>query len=220
MPWRTRILALFVLTNDFPKAEEEYRAAISGNLRDRRVRDGLLKAFIGQGKDSDAERLLAKASNAERAEAQVELGQRAFAEKRLADAERCFSRALELAPERVEIENELGLTLVLGGKAEAALAAFNRVLEKRPNYAPARYNRGMILERNGDLKGALADYRASVARDPQNPNALNACAWLLAARARRGAARWRGRRHIRDASLRTDAARATAAARYAGRRAG
>ena len=75
-----------------------------------------------------------------------------------------------------------GLAAALGGDLPRAEAFFARGAAKRPRDVSVRGDWGLALEKLGRHREAAARYREALAIDPNNPDALNSLAYLLASR--------------------------------------
>ena len=75
-----------------------------------------------------------------------------------------------------------GLAAALGGDLTRAEAFFARGAAKRPGDVSVRGDWGLTLEKLGRHREAAARYREALAIDPNNPDALNSLAYLLASR--------------------------------------
>jgi len=75
-----------------------------------------------------------------------------------------------------------GLAAALGGDLARAEAFFARGAAKRPRDVSVRGDWGLALEKLGRHREAAARYREALAIDPNDPDALNALAYLLASR--------------------------------------
>ncbi|MEI8319196.1 MAG: tetratricopeptide repeat protein, partial [Planctomycetia bacterium] len=75
-----------------------------------------------------------------------------------------------------------GLAAALGGDLTRAEAFFARGAAKRPRDVSVRGDWGLALENLGRHQEAAARYREALAIDPNDPDALNSLAYLLASR--------------------------------------
>ena len=81
---------------------------------------------------------------------------------RAEEAEREFSRVLELDPSSASAENNLGSLALLRGDSESAVRHLERALELDPGSASASNGLGVARARAGDLDGAIAAWRRAV----------------------------------------------------------
>lgn len=92
-------------------------------------------------------------------------------EGRIADAERYYSRAIQLNAQYADPYTNRGNIYAAQGNSEAALQDFNNALKIKPNHADALFNRANEFIKLGDFNTALEDLNASIAIKPQ-PDAL------------------------------------------------
>ncbi len=92
-------------------------------------------------------------------------------EGKIADAERFYTRAIQLNPQYADPYTNRGNIYAAQGKSEAALNDFNQAIRLKPNHADALFNRANEFIKIGDFNTALEDLNASIAVKPQ-PDAL------------------------------------------------
>lgn len=92
-------------------------------------------------------------------------------EGKIADAERYYSRAIQLNAQYADPYTNRGNIYAAQGKSEAALKDFNNAIKIKPNHADALFNRANEFIKIGDFNTALEDLNASIAIKPQ-PDAL------------------------------------------------
>lgn len=93
----------------------------------------------------------------------------------LADAEACFRRALEAAPDMAAARFNLGLARLAAGAAEEGRDLMAQVVAARPEFAPARLHLGGALNATGRYREAIDAFNAYLERVPDDPLALT---WL------------------------------------------
>jgi tetratricopeptide (TPR) repeat protein/tRNA A-37 threonylcarbamoyl transferase component Bud32 len=115
----------------------------------------------------------------------------------LADAVRCYKRALRLDPEDVNTLTSLTAVLLRMHDPEAAEEYARRALAVAPNYSIAHSNLGSVLDRRGEHDRAREEYQKAVDLDAAN-GSLNAIhlnnlgyAWLRAGNPTRAIAYFR-----------------------------
>jgi len=96
------------------------------------------------------------------------------------DAEEASKKAVELGPDDASAWYARGRILRLRGKKTEALESLGKALELQGNLILARYESGMILAEMGELPKALACFEAVLADHPDDPNAAEAKAVILA----------------------------------------
>ncbi len=88
-----------------------------------------------------------------------------------------FQKALALTSEaqshlRAEIQNELGLLELGRGDTQAAFQAFGEATVLDPGFTAAHMNEGSVLLLAGNYAGAEVEYRAVLAQEPENADAM------------------------------------------------
>jgi protein O-GlcNAc transferase len=101
-------------------------------------------------------------------------------QRRHADAERSFAKAIALAPGAAEIWANRGNNLIALERPDGALDAFDHALALQPNFPEVLYNKAKLLEGASRLEEALASYDACAALVPQSVDVLNNRGVLLA----------------------------------------
>jgi tetratricopeptide (TPR) repeat protein len=97
-----------------------------------------------------------------------------------ADAEEAAGKAVELGPRDPSAWYAQGRILRLRGKKQEALQSLQKALELQGNLVLARYECGMILAEMGELPSALECFEKVLAEHPDDPNAAEAKAAILA----------------------------------------
>jgi tetratricopeptide (TPR) repeat protein len=115
------------------------------------------------------------------------LGNALVQQGRLAEAARCYERAVRLQPGHVEARHNLGIALIQQGQVEEAVKHLEAAARQRPGDAGVAGNLGLALvQLGGKLAGegkradAMRHYRRAVELDGRRVEALNALAWMLA----------------------------------------
>ena len=112
-------------------------------------------------------------------------GVRFLRENRVAEAARCFERAIAADADYADAANNLGAALLRLGRTEAAVEHFRRAVEIDPDNGENRANLGEALALAGAPEQAAAVLGEALGRDPSNPHAhaallrplLELCAW-------------------------------------------
>ncbi len=103
-------------------------------------------------------------------EALSALGAEYFGKERFAEAERAYSRAVELAPSRAGLWSALGEARVMASATDPmpapALIAFRKALELDPRDPRSRYFVAVQRDLSGDHAGAINDWLALLAETP------------------------------------------------------
>ncbi len=130
----------------------------------------------------------AQEANAERPEAQVNLGLLALAEGDPAAARAAYERALARAPYFVPARVNLADLERALGRDEAAAAQLREAVALAPEDAQTRYALGLALHRLGRREEALQELARAAASAPEEPRLVLAWALSLDGAGRRGEA--------------------------------
>jgi len=79
---------------------------------------------------------------------------------RHADAQQCYERAIEMAPDLPEAHHNRAVVLGHQHRDAESLDAFAKALALNPDFPLARWNRAMLHLRRGDLMAGWRDYEA------------------------------------------------------------
>ena len=96
------------------------------------------------------------------------------------DAEEAASKAVQMAPDDASAWYAQGRILRLRGNKNEALISLKKAIELQGNLVLARYECGMILAEIGELKAALECFETVLADHPDDQNAIDAKALILA----------------------------------------
>jgi predicted CXXCH cytochrome family protein len=127
-------------------------------------------------------------TNAERPEAQVNLGLLALVSGDLAGARVAYQRAIEEAPYFVPAYVNLADLDRMEGRDDDAVARLREALALAPETATVRYALGLALHRTGHAQEALAEFARAAQSAPDQPQLTLAWALSLDAAGRRGEA--------------------------------
>lgn len=94
-------------------------------------------------------------------------------QRRLAEAEACFRRAVWLAPAHPDSHNNLAVALAELGQLAAAASAYETALKLNPDYAEAWNNLGNLRRDQGELAAAVDCYHRALAAQPDFADAFN-----------------------------------------------
>jgi len=89
-------------------------------------------------------------------------------EKRFADAQKAFERALEVDPKFAEAEYQLGTLLSLSGNSAVAMEHFERAVQINPNHSQALGKLGNLYLQAGQLEKAREVLLKAESLDPNN----------------------------------------------------
>ena len=90
---------------------------------------------------------------------------------KLAEAEECLRRALELNPRSVKALNNLGMARVQERKLAEAAGLFAQALAVDPGYERARLNLGLALAKQGKMSEAVPHFQEALRRNPKSAEA-------------------------------------------------
>ena len=164
------------------EAVSQYRLAIESDPKYAHAYNNLGLALAMQGKLDEAIEEFSKAIELDPAytSAEANLGHALLEKNNVDGAIEHLQKALQLGPETAEIQNNLGIGLAQKGQIPDAIPHFERALEIAPNMAEAHYYLGLAQVMQGRGAAGLAHWRQALKSDPENIQALNDAAWLLA----------------------------------------
>ncbi|NBX29129.1 tetratricopeptide repeat protein [bacterium] len=147
------------------------RAQESLTCRDTfRARALLLLAAVRTGDDETAERVIAEspATNLEKPEMQLALGERALQAGEPATAAEHFERCLPKTDRRSRNNAlmEIGIAYLKAGNEPAGAAAFERIEADPALAAKAAVNLGVAAAMRGDIAGAVTHFTRAIEIDP------------------------------------------------------
>ena len=96
------------------------------------------------------------------------------------DAEKAANKAVEMAPDDASAWYAKGRIQRLRGNKVEALASLKKAIELQGTLVLARYECGMILAEMGELEAALECFEQVLADHPEDQNAIEAKAAILA----------------------------------------
>jgi len=107
-----------------------------------------------------------------KAQKELEKGNEALKDKKLADATKHYTKAIELFPTFDEAENNLGITLMQEGDRIAGKAAFERAVAINDRFAPAYVNLAKIAMDEKRFNDAYVLAKQGLATEPLSPAGL------------------------------------------------
>ncbi len=105
-------------------------------------------------------------------------GELYFQEKKFAEAEAEFRKAVALEPRNFGAYLSLGQTKQAQNQLPEAIREVDNLIKREPRFAPAYMLKAFYMESGGDTKGAIAHYQKALELSPDNPVAANNIAWL------------------------------------------
>lgn len=108
-----------------------------------------------------------------KAQKEIDKGNEALADKKLAEAKIHFEKAIEIYPQFDQAYNNLGVVLVETGDLDAAKKAFEKALELNDKFARAYVNLARLAMRTSDFTTASGLLKNSLSIEPLNPDALS-----------------------------------------------
>ena len=97
----------------------------------------------------------------------------ALKEGKFQEAERLYSKILQIYPAHPEANHYLGVTLYILGKLKEAEIRFKKSIELKPDYTEAYYNLGITLQKLNKLVEAEESYKKALALKPDYVDAHN-----------------------------------------------
>ena len=91
-----------------------------------------------------------------------------------------FERSLRINRHQPEVLSSVGVFYMESGQLERAKSHFEEALAIAPNFADAHYNLGNLYLEMGEAPEALTHYQRALERNPDDIQALNNRAWILA----------------------------------------
>lgn len=144
---------------------------------------GLADVALRRSELGRADTLLAQARTLAPRSAEVAAvsGRLHVAQRRTAEAEADFRRAIELDPAFPTPRLDLADLMMAGGRSDEAAAAYRAALQAAPRHAGAAFGLGRALALRKDLDGARKAFERSAELAPQLPQPRLALAEVLAA---------------------------------------
>ena len=156
---RLNIGSAFMGKGDLDRAEAEFKGVLDKNgpaLEDlRKQKDTSLKALSG-------------------------LGEAALKRGDFEAAQGFFRRALEISPEDPAAAYNVGEIFFSNQKIDDAISYFELAIKIESNWPKAYHRLGLAYLNKGDLPKALANLKRFLELDPQNPEAANVKAMVVA----------------------------------------
>ncbi|MDM8543038.1 tetratricopeptide repeat protein [Desulfococcaceae bacterium HSG9] len=87
---------------------------------------------------------------------------------RITEAERCFSKALQIKPNYPAAHVNMGTVMEKKGNLRKAAWHYQEALKFKPDHENANYNLGVVLHRLGNTEMAFIHYSKALAENPDN----------------------------------------------------
>jgi protein O-mannosyl-transferase len=117
------------------------------------------------------------------AEVHCNLATALIMQKKYDDAIKHLAKALELDLNYPNVHYKMGTTLLAAGRLQEAVAFLNEALKTNASQAEVYVKLGTAYTQLGEYGPATQNFRKTLGLDPNNVDALNNLAWLLATRA-------------------------------------
>jgi protein O-mannosyl-transferase len=164
------------------EAELHYRNAVRLDPQYFTARHNLGFILILEGKAGEAaacfEKLLQEGHNV--AIVNLGLGWALGMQNKYEEAVIYFKESLRQDPGNLDTRQKLVNALMAMGETNKAILCLKESLQISPNQPQIYMMLGAIYEQTGDYKSAIANWTRVVEMRPDNANALNSLAWLLA----------------------------------------
>jgi len=165
------------LKGDMITAREKFEAALKLDPNYAPALVGLAGVAQAQGNDAQVEQYLQRAERANPRSPDVPLawGRYYLAKNQLAQAEKAFQKARELAPKAIPPLLELGdLYIRTSGKTADAVRMYRAAVELDPNNRFAQYGLGIALAATGKREEAIKALEKAAQLTPRDPAPLRA----------------------------------------------
>ena len=169
------------VTRDYDGAAAAFQKAIGIEPGSALAQFNLGNALRGKGDRAGAIAACRKAIDLDPsyADAHVNLGFLLEGSETIEERIRLYRQAIELRPDHAVARSNLGIALWEKGNLDEAVAELERALELDPN-GIARKALPHLLQSRGDLVGVAALHRKTIGIAPDDAEAHNNLAWLLA----------------------------------------
>jgi tetratricopeptide (TPR) repeat protein len=156
--------------NRFPEAEQQFRKAISTDLKDPAPRAALVRLMMVEGKRAEAETLLkeTKAALPNDSEGYRMLGDFYFATGDLDKATAEYGSLFNDHPRDIQVKKNYIQLLILKNRPEEATKLNDPILKASPRDVDSLVYRGQIQLRQGNAGGAVDSLQDALRNDPNN----------------------------------------------------
>ena len=156
--------------NRFPEAEQQFRKAISTDLKDPAPRAALVRLMMAEGKRTEAETLLkeTKAALPNDSEGYRMLGDFYFATGDLDKATAEYGSLFNDHPRDMQVKKNYIQLLILKNRLDEATKLNDPILQASPRDVDSLVYRGQIQLRQGNAGGAVESLQDALRNDPNN----------------------------------------------------
>ena len=164
------------------EAIRHYREAlrIHPNFPEALTNLGMVLAARGQVEEAMRHYREALRIKPDSPQAHFNLGNALAARGQMEEAMRHYREALRIRPNFPEALTNLGNALAARGQVEEAIRHYREALRIKPDFSAAHLNLGNALAAQGQMEEAMRHYRECVRLQPNQPEAMEALAWILA----------------------------------------
>lgn len=166
--------ALYLMAQQAPSAEKEFRAALANGRNTDEVRNRIGEALLMQARFQDVlKEIQPQGVDPEQRSMAMALRGRAYLGlERFDEAQAAFEAATELAPGSVTAKIGLARVLIQRKQNDKALALIDEALVIDPAFSGARILKGEMQRMAHQLEPALATFGGLVRTNPRNVEAL------------------------------------------------
>lgn len=173
---------IFEAGGELEKAVRHYDQAVDVVQDDVQTRVKLSALLAGSGKLEDAIEALQVAVSHRSGDASLHnnIGILYLSNRQLDLAMPHFTQAVRLAPDNASARLNLGMSLLMKQRASQALEHLQAARRLSPNDATILVQLAAAHRAQGDFEPAMKTYGEILGADPNNLDALNSLAWILA----------------------------------------
>ncbi len=165
---------IYLLAQQGPSAEKEFRAALANGRNTDEVRNQIGEALLQQARYQDVlKEINPQGVDPEQRSAAMALRGRAYLGlERFDEAQAAFEAATELAPRSVPAKIGLARVLIQRKQNDRAMALIDEALKIDPAFSGAKILKGEMQRMSRQLEPALATFGGVVQANPRNVEGL------------------------------------------------
>ena len=154
----------------FPEAEQQYRKAISTDMKDPAPRAALARLLMMEGKPAETEAFLkeTKAAFPDTPEGYRMLGDYYFASGNLDQATAEYGSLFKDHPHDSQVKKNYIQLLILKNRLDEATKLNDEILKANPRDVEGLVYRGQVQMRQGNGNGAISSLQDALLNDPNN----------------------------------------------------